>query len=89
MVVNALLLRPCPRGITIKDNGVIVANTFVTLYNVENNGATREKTNSIGRAIFDLSNFKANNATVGYTNGDEIQIVVGGISAQDKIKIKR
>ncbi len=79
MVVKiASLLRPCPRGITIKKNGVALTNVWVTLFNVSNNGATREKTNSTGRAVFDLSNFQANNATVGYTNGDELQIIVGG-----------
>ena len=74
----ASLQNPYPLGWTITDNGNALANTWCTLYNKTNNGATKEKTNSLGKIIFNLANLQVGNETVGYTNGDILKLVVGG-----------
>ncbi len=83
------LQRPYPLGWTITDAGNVLVDTWCTLYNKENNGSIREKTNSVGRIIFNLANFKVKNTTVGYDNGDELQLVVGGVDSQNRIIVRR
>lgn len=84
-----VLNRPYPLAWTITDNGNALANVWCTLFNQTNNGSTREKTNSEGKIIFDLSNLNVNGSTVAYSNGDVLTLVVGGIDSQNKIIVKR
>ena len=88
-VEKTVLTRPYPLAWTITDNGNALANSWCTLYDKSNNGAVREKTNSQGKIIFSLDNLKRNNQTTGYSNGDVLQLVVGGIETQNKILVRK
>ena len=89
MPARAQLQQPLLRAITIKENGTVLPNVIVTLFNGTNNGTIRGITNSRGVITFDLAGMSIAGSTVSYTDEDTIYIVVGGIDSQSRVRVRR
>ena len=83
-------IRPYPLQLTINVDSTAQANTPITLINKSNTGHIREKTNSAGKTIFELSNFALGNeqVTTPYANNDVAIVVVGGNQGKVHMRYK-